>query len=523
MAAALFCPELLLFIAFNQRSNALSVLDHASRLLPHVSRTDPKYHSISDKEIVDVQQEELNLLPHTHFSNGTRNRRQHAFTMVHAFYASMGGYVFDFSLEPSDERSILPAGRTRMALTPQGVCFMMQHDPDLIPDLSEISITDRTKASSLSKALLIAQVAWFCANCLSRIVQHLPLSLLEVSTVAHGLCTLITYLLWWSKPLNVSEPTLIRGSRAMEACALMMMCSVEEYHMLYGVACIKFPAEMHFVKYSEESQDVRSEHPNSSSPSASAPVPHFVFPQPVKVNSRDTRWRPKLLPVSLLPETSFLGGANFTPKREIMKRPDFFKLKSRILYGSQPLPWYIRNDRMDNPVTLDSEDIQRWMLASAAMRRYGLVAPPVPDKPYVMPYSTLQSSTDFKGHGLPGIIRSNVSAVVLALTYGVPHFLGWNAQFPTATERVLWRISTVVISSWGTAMALTVATIVAVRLALGNFTGERRGETRLVACAAVPYIAMSGYLLVESLRQLLFLEPAAYELPSWSNYWPHFS
>ena len=37
------------------------------------------------------------------------------------------------------------------------------------------------------------------------------------------------------------------------------------------------------------------------------------------------------------------------------------------------------------------------------------------------------------------------------------------------------------------------------------------------------YIPASGFLLGESFRQLFFLDLAAYQVPSWSNYWPHFS
>ena len=72
-------------------------------------------------------------------------------------------------------------------------------------------------------------------------------------------------------------------------------------------------------------------------------------------------------------------------------------------------------------------------------------------------------------------------------------------------------------------MAFVVLLIVVVRLLLKKFTGERRGEAFLVLSAALPYIVNSGYLLFESFRQLLYLEPAAYVLPNWPNYWPHFS
>ena len=87
----------------------------------------------------------------------------------------------------------------------------------------------------------------------------------------------------------------------------------------------------------------------------------------------------------------------------------------------------------------------------------------------------------------------------------------------------MWRVATVVVTLWGFAMACITALMVAVRLLLGHYTGERRGETLLVTSTGVPYLITAGFLIVESLRQLFYLEPAAYDLPSWSNYWPHFS
>ncbi len=45
----------------------------------------------------------------------------------------------------------------------------MEHEPDLIPDLSLTSITDRSNSSSMGKALLFVQVGWFCLNSASRL------------------------------------------------------------------------------------------------------------------------------------------------------------------------------------------------------------------------------------------------------------------------------------------------------------------------------------------------------------------
>ena len=102
---------------------------------------------------------------------------------------------------------------TRFALTDYGVCFVMEHAPELIPDLSEASILSRGQSDSLGKALLITQLLYFCISCAARCAQSLPLTLLEVSTLAHAICAVATYFVWWKKPFDIAEPTVISGRR----------------------------------------------------------------------------------------------------------------------------------------------------------------------------------------------------------------------------------------------------------------------------------------------------------------------
>jgi len=487
------------------------------RFVAHIANSSSSTHIFQLlKEKSDVESSSMNSRP----------LRRHEFTLVHGFYASMGGFVFDL-LDEDGERekpAFLPAGRTRMTITSMGVRFLMEHYPDLIPDLSETSITDRSSASSLSKALLIVQLTWFCTNCVARLGQGLPLSLLEVTTVAHGLCTLVTYFLWWKKPLNIAEPTFIRGPEADKACALMTMCSPDVRHELFGTVSIHFPAEMHSITTLDRPDSEAQRGPSLSYQRSSL----TLNSEETVPNTEESTLVELETFVILKPEQQALEGTNFTPLKEAAKTP-YHDLKISVLYDSHSIPWYAkqRDPKGQEPVVIRPEDANRWRLAFSAMRQSGLdrktIEPLLPEKPYVSSRSTLQSSSDFKGRGIKPIIRSNLSATALTLIYGVPHFLGWNARFPTILEQHLWRIATVMVAFWGASMGCVVALIVIVRLLMRDFTGERRGEAGLVAGAASVYILTAGYLLLESLRQLLYLEPAAYELPAWSNYWPHVS
>jgi hypothetical protein len=138
----------------------------------------------------------------------------------------MGGFAIDTrGVHPN----FLPGNRRRLLLTPQGVKFLLQHKPSLLPDISEATIKDKSKASVFLKAFVCLQAAWFCAQCFSRWKQHLAVSLLELNTLAHALCALLIYILWWNKPLDIEEPTLIRGQESHNISAYMCMRSFYEY------------------------------------------------------------------------------------------------------------------------------------------------------------------------------------------------------------------------------------------------------------------------------------------------------
>lgn len=96
-----------------------------------------------------------------------------------------------------------------MTLTPEGVAFVMKHAPELIPDLSQDEILDKSKADRLSKTIACLQAIWFCLQIAARAAQHLPVSLLELTTLAHAFCMFVAYMLWWNKPFEVEQPVII--------------------------------------------------------------------------------------------------------------------------------------------------------------------------------------------------------------------------------------------------------------------------------------------------------------------------
>lgn len=153
-------------------------------------------------------------------NNSASSARKYAWTHVHSFYAVMGGFVYDTSDLPDNEQ-FLPGNRTRVTLAPDAVIYIARLCPWLLPDISEESIQDKSKANSLAKGVVCVQAFWFILQTIFRLADGLPISLLELSTAAHSLCALLVYALWWRKPLDVESPTVITGEDSRELFAFL--------------------------------------------------------------------------------------------------------------------------------------------------------------------------------------------------------------------------------------------------------------------------------------------------------------
>ncbi|PVH75427.1 hypothetical protein DL98DRAFT_644167 [Cadophora sp. DSE1049] len=177
----------------------------------------------------------------------TASTRRHPWTTIHSYYVLMGGFVFDTS---DAEVNFLPNNRERLTLTPAGLRYILENEPGILPDISWESIYDKSKANSLAKSLVCIQALWFCVQCIIRLGQGFAISLLELNVFGHAFCALIMYIIWWDKPLDIEEPTLISGSVADEICALMCMRSSSDRSISPFVAR---PLELPYgVKYGDQ-------------------------------------------------------------------------------------------------------------------------------------------------------------------------------------------------------------------------------------------------------------------------------
>ncbi|KAJ7729895.1 hypothetical protein B0H16DRAFT_1330118, partial [Mycena metata] len=112
---------------------------------------------------------------------------------THGFFCTMGGFVSEEGHPVATEKQ-LPAYISA------------------IQKIKKADIEDKSKGDTLSKGVAIAQGLWFVTQCLARASQHLPLTELEVATLAFAVLSVAIRLLWLHKPLDVQQPIVVARS-----------------------------------------------------------------------------------------------------------------------------------------------------------------------------------------------------------------------------------------------------------------------------------------------------------------------
>ena len=74
---------------------------------------------------------------------------------------------------------------------------------------TEAEIKDKGKSDWLAKSLVLLQTLWFVMQCIARGIKHLPVTHLEIVTLAYAAMNFVIYVFWWNKPLNVNRPVRV--------------------------------------------------------------------------------------------------------------------------------------------------------------------------------------------------------------------------------------------------------------------------------------------------------------------------
>ena len=118
-------------------------------------------------------------------------------SLRHAFYANMGGVMLHLR-----DHDPFPINATQLG-------HLVSEKIIEYPTLTGKEIWDKSKSDKFAKGLACLQIGWLSLQCVGRVIQHLPISLLEIATAGFAIPSLATFLLWFNKPCGVETPTVL--------------------------------------------------------------------------------------------------------------------------------------------------------------------------------------------------------------------------------------------------------------------------------------------------------------------------
>lgn len=138
-------------------------------------------------------------------------------TMQHGFYIDMGC----FQVELKGKSASLPAGKENSDIIELDDCFrftirledlisLMKADLLSAPDISTHELEERNKNDQFARVITSLQVFYFVFQFFGRLVYNLPISNLELSTIAFVCSAVLIEYFWWDKPLDLRTGTVVK-------------------------------------------------------------------------------------------------------------------------------------------------------------------------------------------------------------------------------------------------------------------------------------------------------------------------
>ncbi|KAI9699083.1 MAG: hypothetical protein M1836_003272 [Candelina mexicana] len=122
----------------------------------------------------------------------------HDWSMTHAFFANMGGFILHSPDCPS------------FPVTARQIQYLVEHDYMPYPSIERMVLTDKNEENAFIRLVTIGQTLWFVVNSLGRVIQHLAVTTFEITTLAFIFCSLGTFFCWAHKPSIEAETAAIK-------------------------------------------------------------------------------------------------------------------------------------------------------------------------------------------------------------------------------------------------------------------------------------------------------------------------
>lgn len=386
-----------------------------------------------------------------------------------------------------------------------------------VPQITSMAIQDRSKGDTVSNFIAILQGAWFVIQCIHRAWYRLPVTELEITTLAHALLNFFVYWAWWNKPLSVGLAVDIYPKQPAPVPSDLEHLE----HRLGGKSLQEIPAD----SVTDNSQP-RS---GTSRARATSLGPVTV----VDVNSASEE-NSNVSSCPRPPAGSVSSIARGEPMQEALPLPP---VSAHALYSGIHEP-HVEGDH-DRPLpasSKDDKDPEKLILLPGSVDEKQKDEPdkakdlePNIELSHTPPHQSLSlrvklglrfASLGSDMDTIRGRILWSVVVFSIAGAFGAIHCLAWNSHFPTRAEKIIWQISSlivVVIGGGSFVMGLNVPDdspfLEDIDKSVISFL------TVVFPCAL--YCCARICLLVLALLALRSLPFEAFVSPSWPSFIPH--
>ncbi|KAL2841357.1 hypothetical protein BJX68DRAFT_271231 [Aspergillus pseudodeflectus] len=123
----------------------------------------------------------------------TKRLANNDWTMSHAFYADMGGFLLDG-----------PGIDAPFPIDAKQLLFLVEQGYLVYPRISREDIGDRDKSDRVTRVFTVCQGVWMMLNCILRATQGLALTTLELATISLVIVFVAASFCWYHKPSDVT-------------------------------------------------------------------------------------------------------------------------------------------------------------------------------------------------------------------------------------------------------------------------------------------------------------------------------